>query len=207
MPPQGCSFSRMLGPFPTTVSLPPLHFNRVGVVPKGHNTAKWRLITDLSFPQGQSVNNGIDATLCSMAYITVDNAATLVARLGRGSILAKVDIEAAYRLVPVHPQDRVLQAVRWQGQVFIDPMLPFGLSSVPNIFNTLVDALNWILQLAGIPYILHYLDNYVIVGPPNSPTCQASLAILHRICNYQHPSSRTQTGGSHHTPGLPGYSI
>ena len=183
---KGCSLGRILGPFPTTASLPPLHFNRMGVVPKGHNTGKWRLITDLSFTQGQSVNDGIDATLCSMAYITVDNVATLVARLARGSLLAKVDIEAAYRLVPVHPQDRVLQVVRWQDQVFIDPMLPFGLSSAPKIFNALADALNWILQRAGIHYILHYLDDYVLVGPPNSPTCQASLAILHRICNYLH---------------------
>ena len=181
-----CSLGRMLGPFPTTASLPPLHFNRMGVVPKCHNTGKWRLITDLSFPHGQSVNDGIDATLYSIAYITVDNVATLVARLGRGSLLAKVDIEAAYRLVPVHPQDRVLQAVHWQGQLFIDPMLPFGLSSAPKIFNALADALNWILQRAGIPYILHYLDNYVVVGPPDSPTCQASLASLHRICNYLH---------------------
>ena len=113
-----CSFGRMLGPFPTSAGLPPLHFNRIGVIPKGHNTGKWRLITDLSFPQGQSVNDGIDAMLCSMVYITVDNVATLVARFGKGSLLAKIDIEAAYRLVPIHPQDRVLQAVHWQGQIF-----------------------------------------------------------------------------------------
>ena len=181
-----CSLGRMLGPFPTSAGLPPLHFNRIGVIPKGHNTGKWRLITDLSFPQGQSVNDGIDATLCSMVYITVDKVATLVACLGKGSLLAKIDIEAAYRLVPIHPQDRVLQAVHWQEQVFIDPMLPFGLSSAPKIFNALADALNWILQQAGIPYVFHYLDDYILIGPPNSPTCQTSLVILHRVCDYLH---------------------
>ncbi len=40
----------MLGPFTDTSSLPPLHINRFGVIPKGHNTkGKWRLITDLSY--------------------------------------------------------------------------------------------------------------------------------------------------------------
>ena len=47
--------------------------NRFGVIPKGHNSGKWRLITDLSFSPGGSVNDGIDAAFCSMAYITVED--------------------------------------------------------------------------------------------------------------------------------------
>ena len=45
-----CSLGHMLGPFPPSAwpSLPlPLHINRFGVIPKGHNSGKWRLITDL----------------------------------------------------------------------------------------------------------------------------------------------------------------
>lgn len=61
------SLGRMLGPFPDMEALPPLHINRFGVIPKGHNTGKFRLITDLSFPPGSSVNDGIDPSLCSMA--------------------------------------------------------------------------------------------------------------------------------------------
>ena len=119
---------RMLGPFQdTTPGLPPIHVNRFGIVPKGHNTGKFRLITDLSFPSGKSVNDGIDPTLSSMAYTTVDEVAAQAAALGPGTLLAKVDIESAYRLIPVHPQDRVLQGVRWEGAVYVDPMLPFGL--------------------------------------------------------------------------------
>ena len=43
---------RMLGPFPDDQDLPPLHVNRFGVIPKGNNSGKWRLITDLSHPPG-----------------------------------------------------------------------------------------------------------------------------------------------------------
>ena len=126
-----CSRGRMLGPFLSAVqaALPPCHINRFGVIPKGRGTGKWRLITDLSFPPGLSVNDGIDPDLCSLTYTSVDRVAEVVAAFPPGALLAKIDIESAYRLVPVHPRDRPLQAVQWGGALYIDPMLPFGLRS------------------------------------------------------------------------------
>lgn len=176
------TLGRMLGPFTDPTSLPPLHFNRFGVIPKGHNTGKWRLITDLSFPKGASINDGIDPCLCSLTYSSVEEVAEQVARLGPGALLAKIDIESAYRIIPVHPQDRHLQAVRWEGKIYVDPMLPFGLRSAPKIFNAVADALNWHLQQSGIQFIRHYLDDFIIVGPPNSSQCQEWIAILDREC-------------------------
>lgn len=173
------SLGRMLGPFQDTQPLPALHINRFGVIPKGHNTGKWRLITDLSFPHGHSVNDGIEPALCSLSYTTVDEVARLVSQLGTGALLAKVDIESAYRLIP----DRPLQAVKWEGKVYVDPMLPFGLRSAPKIFNAVADALNWHLHQSGIPLIRHYLDDFIIVAPPRSPQCAESLAILDRECS------------------------
>ena len=174
--------SGMVGPLPDTPSLPRLHVNRFGVIPKGHNTGKWRLITDLSFPQGSSVNDGIDATLCSLAYTTVDEVASLIAQFPPGALLAKIDIESAYRLIPVHPQDRWLQTVKWEGKMYVDPMLPFGLRLAPKIFNAVSDALNWYLHRCGIHIIRHYLDDFIIVAPPQSSICEQSIAILNREC-------------------------
>ena len=176
------SRGRMLGPFPPSFSAPELHINHFGVIPKGHNTGKWRLITDLSFPPARSVNDGIDPELCSLSYTTVDRAAEIAARLGRGALLAKVDIESAFRLIPVHPHDRPLLAVRWQDQIFVDPMLPFGLRSVPKIFNAVADALHWILHSQGIEHLLHYLDDFIMIAPPGSPRCQRNLDTLLRVC-------------------------
>ena len=176
------TLGRMLGPFGNREALPHLHINRFGVIPKGHNTGKWRLITDLSYPHGHSVNDGIEPSLCSLSYTTIDEVASHVSRLGTGALLAKVDIESAYRLIPVHPQDRPLQAMQWEGKVYIDPMLPFGLRSAPKIFNAVADALNWCLQQSGIPCILHYLDDFIIIASPDSPDCAAFLAILEKVC-------------------------
>lgn len=178
------SLGRMLEPFPEEPPphLPPLHINRFGVIPKGHNSGKWRLITDLSHPPGRSINDGIDPALCSLSYPTVDDVADVVVKLGRGALLSKVDIESAYRLIPVHPQDRPLQAMRWNNQIYVDPMLPFGLRSAPKIFNAVADALNWYLHQSGIRHILHYLDDFIIITPPHSLEGQACMAILNRVC-------------------------
>lgn len=175
------SRGRMIGPLPLTWKSS-IHVNRVGLVPKGHVPGKFRLITDLSFPHGASVNDGISSELVSLSYIAVDDVAAIVQVLGRGSLLAKMDIESAYRLVPVHPQDRVLQGIEWDGKVFVDPCLPFGLRSAPKIFNAVADGLCWCLRQAGIRFVLHYLDDYIIVAPPDSDECARSVKIAERTC-------------------------
>ena len=50
-----CSLGRMLGPFrrEELANLTKYHINRFRVIPKGHDTGKWRLITDLSYPPGK----------------------------------------------------------------------------------------------------------------------------------------------------------
>ena len=174
----------MLGPFTTTASVPDLHVSRFGVIPKGHNTAKWRLIMDLSYPPGASVNDGIDSSICSLTYTSVDEVAQVAASYGQGALLAKVDIEAAYRLIPIHPQDRPLLAMSWEGSLYIDPMLPFGLRSAPKIFNAVADALNWCLHQRGIKHSYHYLDDFIIVGRPGSSQCQEDLIQLEETYSF-----------------------
>ena len=82
-----------------------LHFSPFRVIPKGHQTGKWRLIVDLSSPHGRSVNDGIDSELCTLSYISVDDVAKTILALGRGALMVKVDIKNAYRLMPVCPDD------------------------------------------------------------------------------------------------------
>lgn len=159
-----------------------LHLNRMGVVPKGHTPGKWRLITDLSFPAGGSVNDGIDPANCSLQYTSVEKIAVAAQSLGAGALLAKLDVRSAYRLVPVHRRDRPLLAVTWKGGIFVDGMLPFGLRSAPKIFTAVADALEWILRSRGVRHVDHYLDDFVTFGPPNSDECGAAMATICRIC-------------------------
>lgn len=57
---------------------------QVGVVPKTNQPGKWRLIVDLSAPDGQSVNDGIAKSLSSLSYT-----ASVILHLGRGGTLGK----------------------------------------------------------------------------------------------------------------------
>ena len=173
---------RILGPFPPG-SIGGLHTNRMGVVPKGHTPGKWRLITDLSYPPGGSVNDGVDPRLCSLQYTTVEKVAAAAQRLGPGALLAELDIRSAYRLVPVHPDDRPLLGITWRGEVFVDGMLPFGLRSAPKIFTAVADALEWILRQCGVVAVDHYLDDFIMLGPPDSPICGVSLDIILLTCS------------------------
>ena len=91
---------RILGPFSPGV-VPGLHIKCMGVVLKGHTPGRWRFITDLLYPEGARINAGIRLELCSLKYTSVESIAAMARRLGRGTLLAKLDIRSAYRLVPV----------------------------------------------------------------------------------------------------------
>ena len=94
---------RILGPL-SPANVPLVQVSRFGAIPKKKQ---------LSSPQGHSVNDGIDPALCSLSYTSVDDAAAEICAMGRGTLLAKLDIKNAYHIVPVHPEDRLLLGTKW----------------------------------------------------------------------------------------------
>ena len=171
---------RILGPFPSPGET--IHTSPFGVIPKRHQENKWRLILDLSHPEGRSVNDGIDPALCSLSYISHDQITEQILLMGRCTQMAKIDIRNAYRNIPVHPSDRHLLGMNWQGHTFVDGCLPFGLRSAPKIFNAIADALEWILRERSVKYVFHYLDDFLLLGNPESTECAQALATLMCTC-------------------------
>ena len=96
--------------------------------------------------------------------------------------MAKIDVESAYRIIPVAPADRYLLGMCWQNKLFIDATLPFGLRSAPIIFNSVADALLWILHEQGIRSNFHYLDDFIILGDPRTNECERNMWIMCTIC-------------------------
>ena len=169
------------GPFLIS-PIPNLHVSRFGVIPKKHQPEKWRLILDLSSPLGHSVNDGILKEPFSVQYLRVDDVISGIMSFGQGTLLARFDVESAYRNIPVHPEDRYLLGMKWQGNYFIDMALPFGLRSAPFTFSYVADLLEWILRHNyGLNFLLHYLDDFYTLGPPNSPVCQYNLDTCIRL--------------------------
>lgn len=133
---------------------------------------------DLSYLEDHRVNSGIAGNLCLLSYVTVDTAARTVLKLGKGTLLAKVDICNAYRNISVHPDDWWLLGVSWNGNVYIGTILSFGLWSTPKIFNSVAYALDWVVRSSGVQHVCHYLDDFMIAGAPGSTQCAADLSSL-----------------------------
>ena len=168
---------RLLGLLPMQLTHN-VHVSPMGLIPKPHQPNKFRLIVDLSHPAGHSVNDGILPRLCSLQYASVDMAVDMIKQLGKGTQMVKLDIKEAYRIVPVHPADYHLLGITWRGHTYIDRALPFGLRSAPKIFSAVADFISWVLHEQGIAYQLHYLDDYLLLGAPNSPQAAHALATV-----------------------------
>ena len=124
---------RVADPF-SSPPLTHLHISRFGVIPKKHQLGKWRLILDLSSPDGHSVNNGIRKDSFTVQYMKVDDIIDGIMSLRRGTLLAKFDVESAYCIIPVHPYDLYLLGMQWQGNYLVVMALTFGSFSALHVF-------------------------------------------------------------------------
>ena len=158
------------------------HCSPIGLIPKHHQPGKYRLIVNLSAPEGSSINDAISSDLASVQYTTVRKAALQVAAMGRGALLAKLDIHSAYRKVPVHQADRNLLGINWKGQVYQDQALPFGLRSAPKLFTAVADTLAWALACEGVEKSCHYLDDFLFWSEKDSTECARSLQVATQVC-------------------------
>ena len=101
--------------------------------------------------------------------------------LGQGTQLAKFDIKSAYRLIPVPADDRPLLGMRRE-KTNIDLALPFGLRSAPKVFNAVADAMQWIFEQHGVKPMLHYLDDFLVIGAPITRECKQALETALGLC-------------------------
>ena len=163
-------------------NVPDLQVSPIGVIPKCNRPDKWRLIVDLSSPEGQSMNAGLDRAQCSIRYTSVDMASQIISQLGAGTQLAKLDLKDAYRIVPVHPGDRPLLGMQWKKTLYVDVVLPFGLRSAPKIFSAVADGLMWIMHSNGALPSLHYLDDYLLLGRPATNDSGEALRTVLSLC-------------------------
>ena len=65
----------------------------------------------------------------------------------------------------------------------MDTCLPFGLRSAPALFNHYAEALDWIMANNYGAQLLHYLDDFLLVGPPGKDTCQEAMSRMLTVCD------------------------
>ena len=82
---------RIEGPF-LQPPFPKYQMSPVGVIPK-KASGEFRIIHNLSYPGGTSVNDKISSSACSVSCASVEGAIHLVKTSGVGSYTAKTDIK------------------------------------------------------------------------------------------------------------------
>ncbi|CAJ0961692.1 unnamed protein product [Ranitomeya imitator] len=181
---------RVSGPF----SSPPFSNFRIsplGIVPK-KDSGSFRLIHHLSYSIGTSLNVEVDKALCSVSYSSFDCTLDILSvtsslppqfpapscthlTFGQNALMSKSDIKSAFRLPPVHPDGLNSLGFYFDDCFFFDKCLPMGFSSFSH----------WDLQSsckdAGV---LHYVDDFLFVGPVGSSICLNTLNRFIRLCNF-----------------------
>ena len=175
--------NRVAGPFDT----PPfdnLICSPLALIEK-KESGKYRLIHNLSFPRDKSINAHIDKSLAAVKYETFDYFINLVQEVGRGAMMAKCDIEEAFRFIPINPDDYHLLGFTWRKKFYYDKRLPMGCRMSCAIFESFSKALQWIcIHRLFCSKMSHILDDFLFVGPPNSLICQNNLEAFIHLCEF-----------------------
>jgi hypothetical protein len=146
-----------IGPFDKS----PFSFSRLsplGTVPKKGGEG-FRLIHHLSHPQGSSINDFLGDTTCKLA--SFDDAVRMIQQAGQGSWMWKADVKAAYRCIPVRPEDWPLLGAEWQRKLYYDCRLAFGLGTSCGLWVDYSSVVEWMARmLCFIALILHFIDDF-----------------------------------------------
>lgn len=173
---------RIAGPYPNP-PFPNIQVSPLGLVPK-KAVGEFRLIHHLSYPEGMSINHNIPKDLCTVQYQSVETAINIIRQLGRGALLAKTDLENAYKQIPIHPDDFELLEFMVDNMYYYDKTLPFGLSYSCNLFEKFISALQWILETKfSVIHCVHILDDFLFLSEPHSSTCYSALLAFYQLSN------------------------
>ncbi len=145
----------------------------IGAVPKT-GTDKIRVIHHLSHAfRGDSVNGSIHETE-KLQLGSFDEAVRGIRAAGPGCLLIKMDVDAAYKQVPVRPQDWPLLGFCWRGNYYYERVLPFGLKSSCRLWEYYARALHHFFEhTLRIPCVVHYVDDFLFVIRP----CRDTMAV------------------------------
>ena len=112
------------------------------------------------------MNDGIDTNEFAMTYIKVDENMSMVSKFEKEALLAKFDMEAAYRNITVHPVNHFLPGLKWRGTLLIWPYP----SASAQLHLSSAQWLTWWSGCCSILMtsldLLHYLDDFITAGPP-----------------------------------------
>ena len=124
-----------------------------------------RVILDLSFPPGQSVNDGMikNNYLGETVHLTfpgVDDLALRIYRLGKEAMMFKIDLSRYFRQLPLDPGDYSMIGYIIDDELYFDKVLPMGMRTAPYIAQRITNAIRYIHQQLEY-FLLNYVDDFL----------------------------------------------
>ena len=175
------ALGRILGPFHEPPVNPAFIISPLGVVPK-KVPGEFRVIHNLSHPDGNSVNDYIPREFSPVHYATLQDAISFIKVSDSIVFMGKVDIEAAFRIMPIAPRDSPLLGFKWRGLYYMDAVLPMGCSSACAIFETFSTALEWVaMHKLGVTKAIHVIDDFLFLGTSRAK-CLADMQAFIKMC-------------------------
>ena len=172
---------RILGPFTERPDISRYRISPLGVVPK-KLPGEFRVIHNLSYPEGESVNDYIPQEFSTVQYATIQHAISFIKEADSIVFMAKVDIEAAFRIIPISPQDSPLLGFKWRGAYYMDAVLPMGCSSSCSIFEAFSTALEWIaMNKLGVTKVVHIIDDFLFLATSHAK-CLHDMKAFMTLC-------------------------
>ena len=141
-----------------------------------------RVIVDLSWPKGESVNDGVDkhgymGVDFAPTFPTIDHLTSELTKLGPGSHIYKIDVSRAFRHLKIDPLDFDLLGLYWNG-LYVNTCLPFGSRHGSQFIQHTSDVVRYIMRQRGYD-VINYIDDFLGFGTPS--VADASFRMLHTL--------------------------
>ena len=152
---------------------------------------KYRIIHDLSWPPQDSVINHTDPDAFRCFYGSFDNMVALIIKHGVGTMstnwtlfIPSITSLLEAKIVPswAHLGTSSSQIDIWSASTTWTSFFPLGCAVSPALFNEYADALQYTMQINKVQNLLHYRDDYFIVGPLDSPVCASNIVTMIAMC-------------------------
>ena len=154
----------VMGPFEVIPFKENVGISPISTRPKKSSQER-RVIIDLSFPPGESVNDGMIKDnymghYVKLTFPRVDDLALRIYTLGESAMMFKIDLSRYFRQLPLDPGDYSLIGYIIDGQLYYDKVLPMGMRTAPYIAQRVTNAIRYIHEQYKY-FLLNYVDDFL----------------------------------------------
>lgn len=162
-----------------------LLLSSLNTVPKKDSEDR-RIILDLSFLKGSFINDQMSKDFSlgdkiNLIYPGFDDLINIIKIKDKGCLLFNCDLKRAYRQIPFDSGDASLVGYCFNGNLYFDKGLTFGLRSAAFFCQRLTSAVRYICQSLSI-LIVNYLDD--LAGAESKDTAWRTYQELRKVLQF-----------------------